>query len=328
MKLSSLVFAILGIGFAIGIGVMINNSFIDTAEPQQEIANNKSIDSSATSASTTISASSTLNSTNNLVFSPPSMDDVPDNKMKNDIIYGFNLVNETHIYAEENVGNGLSCTSCHAGAGLQEVASLVGVSANYPKYIARAGDIVTIEERINGCMVRSMNGTTFEANSDELEAMVAYFKYISEGVPIGAEREWAKSADMKVVPTPSISDGEALYQTSCIACHAADGSGNGANTGPALWGDDSFNDGAGLARLSKMAGYIQAYMPIGYADSLSDQDASNLAAYILAQDRPEWSKHDKDWPNGDKPSDIMTKERRDQIKDGSINWDEVLADFK
>ncbi|KYG88840.1 C cytochrome [[Bacillus] sp. KCTC 13219] len=315
MRIFQVVLIGLGIIISIGIGSYVNQKFVsETPEPIVEAPIPVSTNQVATASN---------------LFPKISMDDVPDNKMKEDIIYGFNLFNETHIYAEEKVGANLSCTSCHAGAGLDEnVASLVGVMADYPKYIARSGDIVTIEERINGCMVRSMNGEKFEVNSDELEAMVAYFKYISEGVTIGQERPWAKSADMKKVPTPSVTDGEKLYQQSCVACHAVDGTGNGANTGPALWGPESFNDGAGLGRMSKMAGYIQAYMPIGAAGSLSDQDAADLAAYILSQDRPEWTGHDKDWPQGGKPSDIMTKERRDQVKDGTINWEEVLADFK
>lgn len=315
MRIIQVVLIGLGIIISIGIGSYVNQKFVsETPEPIVE---------------TPIPVSTNQVVTAGNLFPKISMDDVPDNKMKEDIIYGFHLFNETHIYAEEKVGANLSCTSCHAGAGLDEnVASLVGVMADYPKYIARSGDIVTIEERINGCMVRSMNGEKFEVNSDELEAMVAYFKYISEGVTIGQERPWAKSADMKKVPTPSVTDGEELYQKACVACHAIDGAGNGANTGPALWGPESFNDGAGLGRMSKMAGYIQAYMPVGAAGSLSDQDAADLAAYILSQDRPEWTGHDKDWPQGGKPSDIMTKERRDQVKDGTINWEEVLANFK
>lgn len=34
-------------------------------------------------------------------------------------------------------------------------------------------------------------------------------------------------------------------------------------TYPPLWGKDSYNDGAGLFRLSRFAGYIKANMPLG-----------------------------------------------------------------
>ncbi|UZM99311.1 hypothetical protein OL548_02550 [Lysinibacillus sp. MHQ-1] len=94
-----------------------------------------------------------------VVYAPPSIDEVPEGPMKEAILNGYELVNNTHVAADEYVGNQLSCTSCHAGAGYDEQASsLVGVMANYPQYIGRSGGVVTIEERINGCMVRSMNG--------------------------------------------------------------------------------------------------------------------------------------------------------------------------
>ena len=34
----------------------------------------------------------------------------------------------------------------------------VGVSAFFPSYAPRAGRIITLEDRINGCFKRSMNG--------------------------------------------------------------------------------------------------------------------------------------------------------------------------
>ncbi|WP_240616426.1 c-type cytochrome [Planococcus maitriensis] len=223
----------------------------------------------------------------------------------------------------------MSCSSCHAGAGLEKDSSpLVGVTAIYPEYISRSDEMVTMEERINGCMVRSMNGEPFAEDDEDLDAMVAYLTYISEGIPVNADLEWRKINTMEDVPTPDVANGEELFQQSCIACHAQDGSGTGSNTGPALWGDGSFNDGAGLARMSNMAGYIQNNMPKGNEKSLSDQEAADLAAFVLSQDRPEFDKHDSDWPGGGRPSDAMTKERRDAVKDGTINWDEVLGNTK
>src|SRR5699024_10322045 len=270
-----------------------------------------------------------------IAHNPPSLDDVPEGPEGEAILRGYELVNNTSevlrgeaATAEDGqrAVNALSCTSCHAGAGMDEdSSSMVGVSAVYPMYIGRSGEMVTLEERINGCMVRSMNGEKFADDDEDLDAMVAYLTYISEGIPVGADLPWRHRNSLDDLPTPNVADGEELYKQSCISCHAGDGSGSGSNTGPALWGDDSFNDGAGIARMSKMAGYIQNNMPVGAEKTLTDQEASDIAAYILSQDRPEWKNHDKDWPNGGRPSDIMTKERRDQIKDGSINWDEVLG---
>lgn len=275
--------------------------------------------------------------TEGIAHNPPSLDDVPDGPLGEAILRGYELTNNTSevLRAEaasvedgERVVNGLSCTSCHAGAGMDEnSSSMVGVSSVYPMYIPRSGKIVTLEDRINGCMIRSMNGEKFPEGSEDLNAMVAYLTYISEGIPseMNADLPWRHKNNLDDLPTPSVDDGEALYQQSCIACHAGDGSGTGSNTGPALWGDDSFNDGAGIARMTKMAGYVQNNMPVGAEGTLTDQEASDLAAYILSQDRPEWENHDKDWPGMEAPSDIMTKERRDQVRNGTIDWDEVLG---
>ena len=270
-----------------------------------------------------------------IVHNPPSLDDVPDGPLGEAILRGYELTNDTSNVLRSEAAttadgearvNELSCTSCHAGAGMdEEVSSLVGMASVYPMYIGRSGQIVTLEERINGCMVRSMDGQKFADDDEDLDAMVAYLTYISEGIPVGAELPWRGLSNLDNVPVPSIADGEELYQQSCIACHAGDGSGTGSNTGPALWGEGSFNDGAGIARMSKMAGYIQNNMPIGAAGTLTDQESSDLAAYILSQDRPEWKNHAKDWPHGGRPSDIMTKDKRDAIKDGTIDWNEVLG---
>lgn len=273
-----------------------------------------------------------------IVHNPPSLDDVPEGPLGEAILRGYELTNDTSnvlrgeaasVEDGEQKVNALSCTSCHAGAGMDEnSSSMVGVSAVYPMFIPRSGQIVTLEERINGCMVRSMDGEKFAEGDEDLDAMVAYLTYISEGIPVGADLPWRHQNNMDDVPTPSVDDGEALYQQSCISCHADGGVGTGSNTGPALWGDDSFNDGAGLARMTKMAGYIQRNMPVGGENTLTDQEAGDLAAYILSQDRPEWANHDKDWPNGGRPTDIMTKEIRDQVKDGTVDWDEVLGKNK
>lgn len=272
-----------------------------------------------------------------IAHNPPSLDDVPDGPLGEAILRGYDLTNDTSevlraeadsVEAGEQIINGLSCTSCHAGAGLDEhSSSMVGVASVYPMYIPRSGKVVTLEDRINGCMVRSMNGEEFDEDSEDLRAMVAYLTYISEGIPseMNADLPWRHKNNMEDVPTPNVDDGEEIYQQSCLACHADDGAGTGSNTGPALWGDDSFNDGAGIARMTKMAGYVQQNMPVGAENTLTDQEAADVAAYILSQDRPEWANHDKDWPDMESPKDIMTKELRDQVKDGTIDWDEVLG---
>lgn len=260
-----------------------------------------------------------------LAYDPPSMDDLdPDDPMTEYIEYGEEVFNETNVVLPDNVGNELSCQSCHADGGVSQSSSMVGVTTQFPQYRPREGDIFTLEDRINGCMIRSMNGEMIPADGKEMRSMMAYLSYISEGIEEGEEIPWRMLNTMEEIPEPSVESGVELYEEkNCLSCHATDGSGTGANSGPALWGDDSFNDGAGMARMTKMAGYIQNNMPIGETDELTDQEAADLAAYILSQDRPEWEGHDDDFPGIDRPTDIMDKEAREKLQDGTFDWSEV-----
>ncbi|MHA6252532.1 c-type cytochrome [Oceanobacillus sp. CAU 1775] len=259
-----------------------------------------------------------------LEFNPPSLDDLdPEDPMTEYILYGDELFSESNTVMSEHVGNELSCASCHANGGMAQSNSMVGVVPNFPEFNKRAGTVFTIEDRINGCMIRSMNGEKLEEDSREMRSMVAFLTYISEGIEIGEEVPWRVPSNMPEIPEPDFVNGEELYeQLNCMTCHATDGSGTGANTGPALWGDNSFNDGAGMARLSKAAGYIQDNMPPGGEGTLSDQEAADLAAYMLAQYRPEFDGHANDWPNG-RPTDIFDRERVESIKNGTFEWSEI-----
>src|SRR5699024_4313431 len=255
----------------------------------------------------------------------PDVDDLdPDDPQTEAIQYGEELFNETNTVLPEYSGNELSCQSCHADGGIAQSSSLVGVAADYPQYRPREGVTFTLEDRINGCMVRSMNGKELPYDSEEMRAMMAYFTHLSQGTEIGAERPWVTVNLMEEVPEPDVVEGEELYESkSCISCHGEDGEGTGANSGTALWGEDSFNDGAGMGRLTKMAGYLQNNMPPGDAEDLTDQEAADLAAFLLMQDRPVWEGHDDDFPHGKRPSDIITEDRRAEIQDGDFDWFDI-----
>jgi len=58
---------------------------------------------------------------------------------------------------------------------------------------------------------------------------------------------------------------------------------------PPLWGDDSFNAAAGMAKLAHAAAFVRTNMPFGvrYQDPvLSVQQAWDVAAYMLSKPRP------------------------------------------
>lgn len=64
-------------------------------------------------------------------------------------------------------------------------------------------------------------------------------------------------------------------------------------------------------------------MPPAEEPQLTDQEAADLAAFILSQERPEWKGHDTDWPEGGRPTDIITKDRREKIREGKFDWTEI-----
>lgn len=298
------------------------NTTDNTSDPEE--AQRKNTNGNTNQQASDSNISDNQNGDGALAYDPPSMDDLdPENPMTEYIVYGQKIFNETDTALDDYVGNQLSCASCHADGGLSKSSSMVGVTTQFPQYRAREGVVFTLEDRINGCMLRSMNGERIPTDSKEMRAMVSYLTYISEGIEVGEDIPWRMLNTMKEIPYPSVENGEKLYaEKNCITCHGENGEGIGANTGPALWGDNSFNDGAGMARMVKMAGYIKNNMPPG-DEELTDQQAADLAAYILSQDRPEWEGHDTDWPNGGRPTDIMDKERRERIREGSFDWSEI-----
>lgn len=242
-------------------------------------------------------------------FKAPSMEDVPEGEEGELIKLGYEYTTQTSTALDGYVGNTLSCASCHADGGTGQALDLVGITKTHPKYNPRAGKVVTIEDRINGCFKRSMNGKPLPPEGEEMSAMVAYFEYISQNVPDGTkERPWAKLKliEGKLPEQPNVENGREIYQAACLSCHGEDG--NGMNNGLAVWGENSYNIGAGMSRLRTAGGFIKAYMPKvatgGYEPgSLTDEEAINVAAYLNAQYRPDFPDKVNDWPNGDAPDD-------------------------
>lgn len=258
-----------------------------------------------------------------LGYTKTNMDELKDkdDPFSNAVKQGYKLMNETHVLLDEHVGNQLSCSSCHGNAGMDSTSPFIGVTAVYPQYNARAGKVLTIEDRINGCFKRSMNGKPLPYDSDEMRAMVSYLTYISRDVPTRVEkRDWIEKNRIENLPDANIANGEELYAKSCAACHGQNGEGTGANTGPALWGDNSFNIGAGMARPGTMAGYIKRNMPpaemggINKGD-LTDQQTADLAAFILSHERPDFEQKANDWPNGDRPDDVLYETKAKKVKE-------------
>ena len=97
--------------------------------------------------------------------------------------------------------------------------------------------------------------------------------------------------------------GKVIYMQKCKSCHTETGGGKLNTDGltyqyPPLWGIHSYNNGAGLYRLSRFAGYIKSNMPQGVTydkPQLSDDEAWDVAAFVNSQSRPA-KDLSKDWP--------------------------------
>jgi thiosulfate dehydrogenase len=231
------------------------------------------------------------------------------------LVRGMRLHLETRTLLPQNVGNDLNCTSCHLNAGtVADGSPFVGLSAFFPSYAPRAGRIITLEDRINGCFLRSMNGKPLAADSPDMQAMVAYFNWMKGNTKPQDQvvGRGVGKIDMAIKPDPD--NGAKVYSAQCAVCHGKDGEGlmraDGPVVYPALWGDRSFNIGAGMARTYTAAAFVKRNMPVGFHEKfplgqggLSDQEAVDVAEYFSHQPRPDFAAKAKDWPKDKKPQD-------------------------
>lgn len=239
----------------------------------------------------------------------PDESTIPDDEYGAAVRRGLQLANHTYKELPNNVGNQLNCTSCHLGNGSEAYAApWNNMPSIYPIYRSRAGRVNTIQERINGCFERSMNGKALDLDSDDMNAMVSYMSWLSQDMPFGVSPEGRGFVKVNKELEPNPETGKKLFAEKCSFCHGADGEGQYNDDGtylyPAVAGDKSFNDGAGMARTYTAAAFIKGKMPFGQGNTLSDQEAVDIAAYFTHLPRPVKANKDKDWPNGDAPKDV------------------------
>jgi cytochrome c len=146
-------------------------------------------------------------------WSLPDLAAVGDDPFGRLVKYGHALVTNTAneigpTVADPNKrfsGNNLACQNCHLQAGTQPYAMpLTGIWGQFPQYRGREGAVATIEDRINGCMQRSMNGRPLPLDSNEMKAFTAYMRWLSTGIPTGASLIGAGTLRIKEPqPTPA-----------------------------------------------------------------------------------------------------------------------------
>jgi hypothetical protein len=99
--------------------------------------------------------------------------------------YGRRLLRETPELlgqdhpdpARRMIGNRLACASCHLEIGTEPgTLTLLQTTEHYPRFSGRQGGMTDIEDRINECMQRSMNGKALPMDSPEMIAMASYLR--------------------------------------------------------------------------------------------------------------------------------------------------------
>ena len=235
-------------------------------------------------------------------WQPPVVDSTPDDPLEVSIYRGLALLTHTHDSLPNFAGGNLVCTSCHLDEGRRpNAAPLMGVMARFPKFLDRAGAVVPIEDRVNYCFTRSLSGSKLPPDSREMQDIVAYLAYISKGVPTG---EHVRGEGFATMPKlfGDLATGHKLFTENCARCHGNDGAGIG--PAPSLWGPKSFSIAASMARVERAASFIRHNMPFDKPGSLTDQQAYDIAAYVVSMPRPDQPGKDLDWPTGGAPSDV------------------------
>lgn len=248
----------------------------------------------------------------------PQVNMLPDDDYGRLARYGRSILEATYAHigpaaldpAMRYAGNNLACGNCHLHAGLKKFGlPLVAASADFPVYSERRGEVATLEERINSCMTRSMNGRPMPSDAKPMRALLTYLKVLSTNIPsdarisgggAGAMPELGRAADPAA--------GAKIYAAKCADCHGVGGEGLKRNPTdmffgygvPPLWGDDSFNDGAGMNRLITAANFIHNNMPHGtdwLMPILSVEESWDVAAHMVSQPHPKRPDLDRDFPD-------------------------------
>lgn len=235
---------------------------------------------------------------------------IPKTRDGNLIRYGRKLITQTSRYLGPKgtlraISNGMNCQNCHLEAGTKPYGNNYGsVASLYPKFRDRSNSLESIEKRVNDCIERSLNGKALDSLSLEMKAVVAYIEWLGKDVAKGEKVKGSGLMDMTYLDRQADSlRGHQLYASKCSSCHGDHGEGIIRFSGveyvyPPLWGEGSFNTGAGLYRISNFAKYIRANMPQGATydkPQLTEEEAWDIAAYVLSLPRPEKT-FSQDWP--------------------------------
>ena len=220
--------------------------------------------------------------TRSAAWTPPDPATIPSGPVGDSIRLGRLIFQETPKYAPAYTGNKLSCNDCHIQGGTAAYAApMVGMPGIFPMYNNRANRVISLEDRIQECFTRSESGKPLPYNGVEMAATVSYIHWLSCGQVEG--KEVPGRGFVKLPPLQGDAGrGAIVYRDSCAGCHGPDGAGKPPIL-PALWGPDSYNDGAGMNQVPKMAAFVQHNMPQNRPGILTAQEAYDVSTFVAAK---------------------------------------------
>lgn len=222
---------------------------------------------------------------------------IPDDSAGKLVQYGRDLMLKTAYYIGPEGINGkhtvskVSCSNCHQNAGTKQFSfDLLTSYTRYPQYRARENRILSLADRVNNCIERPLNGKPLDSNSREMQAFLAYFKWLDSFVPADKKDKLNKHLELSFPGRAADPvKGEAVYAAHCARCHGKNGEGKMAENDysyqyPVLWGDSAYQAGSSVHRVIKMAPWIKANMPYDSATwnrpVLTDEEAFDVAAFL------------------------------------------------
>lgn len=117
------------------------------------------------------------------------------------------------VWSMADGGAGKSCASCH-----DDVSTMAGVKAVYPKWNPAAGEVRSIEMQVNDCRTTRMGAGAWKYEGEEMTSMVALLASVSRGMPVNvaidgpARATWERGREMYYTRFGQL-------ELSCANCH-------------------------------------------------------------------------------------------------------------
>ncbi|MDX5422979.1 MAG: cytochrome C, partial [Hymenobacteraceae bacterium] len=164
------------------------------------------------------------------MWQAPDLASLPATPEGDQIRYGRELVAHTAKYlgpegSVMHISNGMNCQNCHLDAGTKPYGNNYSlVASSYPKVRARSGMEEDVVKRVSDCFERSLNGEAPKPDSKEMQAMVAYIKWVGQDVQKDDKPNGAGLIEIEYLDRAASPElGKAIYAQKCQVCHGENG---------------------------------------------------------------------------------------------------------